>query len=462
MAATHTIETRPLRPLFLSYLFPSLVGMMLMSVNILVDGIFVSQGIGPTALAGINIAVPIFSILLSISLWIGMGGATLYSIALGKSDEEKAKKIFTLSFLSMLVITTAIIVIFLWKMEDIAFLFGANEQTYPFVKDYLFIILAFGIIYTIENLLSIFIRNDGNPKLAMMGLVVTSVINIILNYFFIFVWKQGVQGVALATILSTVVGTMLLCLHFFRKDSRLKFVRNFYNRKDLLKIFGIGLPSFIVEASIAVMIVLYNITFLYYLGTEGVTAYAMVNYIHAVLIMVFYGIGMALQPLTSYHHGAKLLERLNGLLKIGIATGVIAGVVISALALIFPGPIMGMFGGEDASGRALAESGFAYYAIGYIFLGINMVLAEYYQSIEKIRLATMITLVRSILLFIPLLVILPMTLGADLIWWVFPITEGITTILIVAFLYPKYRKNKIKLMNAEIPFVLDKPEVVVK
>lgn len=418
--------------------------MLLMSVNILVDGIFVSQGIGPTALAGINIAVPIFSILLSISLWIGVGGATLYSISLGRGDIRKAQGVFSLSVLMMVIIVSIIIAISLWKMEAISYLFGADAQTYPFVRDYLYIVLVFGMIYTVENLLSIFIRNDGNPKLAMAGLIVTSIVNIILNYLFIFVWSYGVTGVALATVLSTVIGTMILCTHFMSKNSRLKFIWSCWNRQDAWRILGIGLPSFIVEGSLAIMIVLYNVTFLHYFGTVGVMAFAMVNYLHVVLLMVFLGVGMGMQPLVSYHYGARLIDRVKGLLKISLQTGAVIGLGLSLLAMIFPGPILSVFGSESAKGSELAINGFKYFAIGYIFLGINMVLAEFFQAIEKVRIATVIILLRSIILFIPLLIVLPKYFDAQAIWWVFPITEGITTITVGFYFVLKRSKQRSK------------------
>lgn len=438
MTKINAIETKPLRPLFLTYLFPSMIGMLLMSVNILVDGIFVSNGIGPTALAAINIAVPIFSILLSISLWVGVGGATLYSIELGRNDVKKAQRIFTLSFVIMIVVVSLITIALLINMEAVAYLFGANEDTIPYVRDYLFIVLVFGIVYTFENLLSIFIRNDGNPNLAMAGLITTSVINIVLNYVFIFMLDYGVTGVALATVISTLIGTMVLCSHFFLKRNKLKFKLGFFNKRDTKKILAIGLPSFIVEGSFAVMVVLYNITFLRYLGTDGVTAYAMINYIHTVLLMLFIGVGMALQPLVSYHYGAKLMDRVIGLLKIGIITALIMGGLTTLISVVFPSTIMSVFGETTEVVSQLAGSGFAYFATGYLFLAVNMVLAEFFQSIEKIRLATIIILSRSIILFIPLLFILPMLFGATVIWWVFPITEGITAIAITLYLL----KNK--------------------
>ncbi|KOS63157.1 MATE family efflux transporter [Lysinibacillus sp. FJAT-14222] len=437
MTTINPIETRPLKPLFFSYLFPAMIGMLLMSVNILVDGIFVSHGVGPTALAGVNIAVPIFSILLSISLWIGMGGATLFSISLGEGNKKRAHQLFTLAFTTMIVVVLTLVLILLLNLKEVSYIFGASDATYPYVQEYLHVILIFGVFYTIENLLSIFIRNDGNPKLAMMGLITTSVLNIILNYIFIFVLDYGVTGCALATALSTIIGMSVLCLHFFRKQSELKFVRKFFSIADLKKIFAIGLPSFIVEASVAVMVILYNVTFLHYLGSNGVTAYAMVNYIHTVLLTVFLGIGMALQPLVSYHHGARLIERLTALLKIGIATALIMGLSTAIIATLFPSQLIALFGDSTFEIRNIATQGFVHFAIGYVFLGINMVFAEFFQSIEKIRLATTIMLLRSIILFIPALVVLPKLLGPQAIWWTFPVAEGITALLILIFMKRK-------------------------
>ncbi|MFJ7733188.1 MATE family efflux transporter [Lysinibacillus sp. NPDC097231] len=441
MTTINSIETRPLKPLFLSYLFPAMVGMLLMSVNILVDGIFVSHGVGPTALAGVNIAVPIFSILLSISLWIGMGGATLFSISLGEGNKKRAHQLFTLAFTIMIVVVITLILLLLFNLKEISYIFGASDATYPYVQEYLHVILLFGIFYTIENLLSIFIRNDGNPKLAMLGLITTSVLNIVLNYVFIFVLNYGVTGCALATALSTIIGMSVLCLHFFRKQSELKFVSTFFSMADLKKILAIGLPSFIVEASVAVMVILYNVTFLHYLGANGVTAYAMVNYIHTVLLTVFLGIGMALQPLVSYHHGARLVERLTALLKIALATALIFGLLTAIIAMLFPTQLIALFGDSTFEIRSMAAQGFTHFAIGYIFLGINMVFAEFFQSIEKIRLATSIMLLRSIILFIPTLVLLPKILGPQAIWWTFPVAEGITALLI--YLYIRKRSHTI-------------------
>ncbi|MEK4699367.1 MATE family efflux transporter [Solibacillus sp. FSL R7-0668] len=428
-----TLRTTPTKKLFISYLIPSIIGMLLMAVNILVDGIFVSNGVGPEALAGVNIAVPIFSILLSISLWIGMGGATLYSIALGQNNPKKAQSIFTQSFFLATFIVGILVVLSLWKQKELAYLFGASDEIFPYVKDYLQIILIFGIVYVVENILSIFIRNDGNPRLAMIGLGVTSILNIVLNYIFIFMMDMGVKGAAYGTGIATLIGVFVLLMHFFHKESILKFTKLQFEMKTVSEILKIGLPSFIVEASAAVTVIAYNITFMHFVGAIGVTAYAVVNYMHAVFLMLFIGIGAALQPIVSYHYGAKLYSRLQQFLKLGVITGILFGIGIWFVGWKFSETIVALFGEMPEDVLAYTTNGILLYFIGYLFLGFNLVYAEYYQAIKKIKLSSIIIVTRSIILFLPLLWLLPTYFGGDYIWLAFPIAEGLTAIgLIIA------------------------------
>ncbi|MGE7924640.1 MATE family efflux transporter [Viridibacillus arvi] len=429
--STLKLQNNSVPKVFASYLFPSLLGMLLMSINILVDGIFVSNGIGPEALAGVNIAVPIFSILLSISLWIGMGGATLYSISIGQGNIAKARSIFTQSFILAISIVGVLVVFSLWKQQEIAYLFGASDEILPYVEDYLHVILLFGIVYVLENILSIFIRNDGNPKLAMIGLITTSVLNIVFNYIFIFMMDMGVAGAAYATVLSTVVGVIVLLYHFIRKESVLRFVKFTIDYKSMAEILKIGSPSFVVEGSAAIIVVAYNITFSHFVGEIGVTAYAVVNYLHVVFLMVFLGIGAALQPIVSFHFGAKLYRRLQSFLKLGLLTGVGFGAAVLLIGWLFADQMITLFGVKDQEVTAFTKEGISYFFIGYLFLSFNLIMAEYYQSIKRIRLSMFIIMARSLVLFLPLLWLLPNYFGAKYIWLAFPLAEGLTIIALL-------------------------------
>ncbi|MGX9134584.1 MATE family efflux transporter [Rummeliibacillus sp. JY-2-4R] len=436
-----TLRKTPIKKLFFSYLFPSLLGMVLMAINILVDGIFISIGVGEIALAGVNIAVPIFSILLSISLWIGIGGATLYSIEMGKNNYKKAIYIFTQSIMMTIVIVGFIVLGCLWKQEEIAYLFGASPKIFPYVEEYLKIILFFGIVFVLEEFLSIFVRNDGNPKLVMTSLITTSILNIILNYIFIFNLNMGVKGAAYALALSTLAGLIVLLFHFFTKKSNLKFTRYHFDMKLSLEILKIGFPSFITEGTVAIVVVGYNIAFRHFVGEIGVTSYAIVNYLHSVFIMVFTGIGLAIQPIVSFSYGAQLKERLQQVLKLGLQTGIICGLVILLLGWFFDDQLIGLFGVNDQKVIFFTKDGITLFFIGYLFLSFNLIHAEYYQAIKRIRLSMMITIMRSIAFLLPLLYILPSLLNNKSIWLAFTFAEILTTIVIIIYKKSKSTKN---------------------
>lgn len=428
---TLKLRNTPPKKLFLSYLLPSVFGMFLMAINILTDGIFVSHGIGPDALAAVNITVPVYSILFSISLWIGMGGATLYSISLGENNIGKARSIFTQSFVLTIVIVGVLVALSLWKETEMAYLFGANDEILHYVTDYMHVILVFGIIYVLENILSIFIRNDGNPTLAMMGLVTTSVLNIVFNYLFIFVYDFGIKGAAYATIVSTVVGFGVLLTHFLKKDCILAFTKLHFERSIVSEILKIGMPSFIVEGTAAAVIVAYNLTFMHFAGQVGVTSFAVVNYLHTVFLMLFLGVGAAIQPIVSFHYGAALYERLKHFLSLAIKTGIGLGIVVFTVGLLFGNNLISLFGITDEAIVAYTLKGISLFFIGYIFLAYNLIYVEYFQSIKKIRLSILIVLTRSIVLFLPLLWLLPALFGADFIWLAFPIAEVLTVFLLL-------------------------------
>src|SRR5699024_2000112 len=284
--------------------------MALMSVNIVIDGVFVGHGVSSTALAGVNIAAPVFSIILSIALLIGVGGGAVYSMLIGSENLEDAKRIFTTSFGLVTVIVLLITSISLLFLQDLAYFFGANEDTLPYVVKYMKILLLFGLIMAWETSLSVFVRNDGNPNLAMIGLVITSLLNIGLNYYMIFILNLGVTGAALATVIS-VVGLLVLLTHFFRKNSTLAFVKISWNKTAIKQINLIGFPSFLSEIGMGVFTISYNIAIAYYAGTVGLAAFSVLNYLHTFMFLLFMGIGSSIQPMISYFYGANLTGHIK-------------------------------------------------------------------------------------------------------------------------------------------------------
>src|SRR5699024_10898194 len=202
----------------------------------------------------------------------------------GQNNQHRAKEIFTHS-MALVIMTTGLIIVFCLLFEQpLAYLFGANDSIISYVDGYLHIILVFGLIFVLENILSIFIRNDGNPTLAMAGLIVSAIVNIILDYLFIFIFQWGVKGAAYATVIGTFIGLCVLLTHFLTKKNQLRIVKVKVDFPLLLHIFSIGFPSFIVQGSAAVMVIAFNITFSYFVGETGVVAYAVINYMYTVFL----------------------------------------------------------------------------------------------------------------------------------------------------------------------------------
>ncbi|WP_442603213.1 MATE family efflux transporter [Paenibacillus sp. KN14-4R] len=425
------LRTKSIRKLFVSYLVPAVLGMVLMSINIIIDGIMVSRGVGQLGLAGVNVASPVFPIIFAISLWIGMGGATLYSIALGENKIERARHIFTQSITLAVVVVGILMVVCLWNIEGLAYLFGANEVILPYTLEYLKVLLMFGVIYVLENVLSIFIRNDGNPRLAMTGLIITAILNIIFNYVFIFIFHWGVRGSALGTILSAAIGFLVLLTHFFKKDSLLKWTKLRFDWAIVKDIMTIGFPSFVTEMSVAIVTVGYNVAFIKHAGEIGVAGFAIVNNIHTMALLVFFGVGAALQPIVSYHFGAELFDRMKAALRLAVKTAVVCGIIAVVLGFICAKYIVMLFDIQSQQLLDFTVKGIGLFFIQYIFLGFNIVYAEYFQSIRQTKRSTFIILSRGLLLVFPLLWILPNFLGVNGIWLVPVTAEALTMIMIL-------------------------------
>jgi len=436
------LREQPIRRIFFKYLIPSTLGLILLSINIVIDGIFIGHGVGPDGLAAVNIAVPIYSFFYGIALWVGIGGATFYSMYIGQGDVDKAKRIFSLSFAVAISATILVSVISLLFMKPMAYFFGANDVIIDFVLDYMFVILVFGIVFVLESMLSVFIRNDGNPLLAMTALIIAAVGNIILNYLFIFVFGWGVKGAAYATVLATFIAFLVMLAHFFLKRSTLSFVRIKWEGMSLRHIVTVGFPSFVSEVSIALVTFGYNISFMKIAGEMGVAAFSIVNYLHAMAALMFIGIGSALQPLVSFYYGAKLYDRMRESLRFAVVTAVVFGLISFLVGIFFAGPLTLLFNATEVTLYSMTVNGIYLFFINYIFLGFNVVYATYYQSIGEVKLALIITVARSIVFVIIFLLVLPVFFGVSGIWLAVPLAEGITVLLV---LYVRKRNLKMEL-----------------
>ncbi|KGX91056.1 multidrug transporter MatE [Pontibacillus halophilus JSM 076056 = DSM 19796] len=429
MNETHDLlRNQPVRRVFFHYFIPSLFGLMLMSVNILIDGIFVGNGVGSVALGSVNLAMPVFSLLLSISLWIGIGGGTLYSMHVGSGADTEARSVFSLSVFTTVVLVLLIGGVGYFNVGEIAGILGANEDTLPYVIDYLAIMFLFGWLMALQQLISIFVRNDGSPRLSMISLAVTAVSNIGLNYYMIFVLELGVKGAAIGTVIAEGIGLLVILTHFMKKGTKLRAFAFRWSWKSLRSIFSIGFPSYLAEMGMLVFVTGYNLAVVGLAGTEGVAAFSVINYLHGFMFLSFFGIESALQPMISFYYGARQSDRIKRSVEIGERAALILGVSLFAIGLLAAPLLITLFGLESQAIKDLAIQGIRLFFIAYLFMGFNFIYMTYFQSIGQIRPSIFIIVLRSFILMLFFLWILPKGFGISGVWLSVPVAEALVAI----------------------------------
>lgn len=433
MMTTNILETQTVKKSFFQYLIPSLIGMSLMSVNIIIDGVFVGHGVGPAALASVNIATPMYSVFLSIGLLIGIGGGALYSMAMGQGKQQTAQEIFTNSFKIATIITILVSVVSYLFLDQIVTLFGANADTMTYVKEYIIVLLIFSLFMAWESVLSVFVRNDGSPNLAMAGLAVTAVVNIVLDYWMIFILKWEVLGAALASVIAIVVGLLVLLTHFWSKRNQLKFISNKLKLKEISRIVTVGFPSFLSEAGLAVFIIGYNVVMAIYAGTTGLAAFSVINYLHFFMFLVFEGIGAAIQPMLSYYYGASGFNRMKASVQLAEKSALFFGVLSLLIGFVAAPHLVALFGVTSTEIVDLAVIGIRIFFVSYLFMGFNFIYMTYFQSIGYMKPAIWITLFRHFIIFIPVLIVLPLLFDVIGIWLVLPVSEFIMTLVLLIY-----------------------------
>lgn len=441
MSSLAAIKHRHPLLVFAKYAIPSMFGMMLMALNVVMDGVFVGHALGATALAAVNIVIPVYSFYVAMSLWIGVGATTRYSRAMGAGDTQTARRIFTQAVMLLLAVSVVVSTVLGMFGDKLLAMLGANAEITPMAAEYLHIFLLFGFVLTLENMLSLFVRNDGSPVLAMVALIVTASVNIILNYYFLFVLNWGIMAAALGLIISAAVGILVMLTHFLHKNNNLKLTFSFGSVWYFRSFFYIGFPSFLAEMGISVFTIAYNIAIVSVAGTMGAAAFSIVNYTHSIALLLFLGLSSATQPLISYYQGAKMPKQQWQIVKYGIVSSLVIGVLIIGVGRMFTTQIIGLFGQFTPELIALATESIRLFFIAYLFMGTNFVLITFMQTSGRVNFAIFITAIREFVLVVLFLVILTPLFGTSGVWLAVPIAEGIICLLLCVYLLKGKRQH---------------------
>jgi putative MATE family efflux protein len=425
--------------IFFKYLITSTAGMLMVSLYILFDTIFVGQGLGKEGLAALNISIPVYNLIFGTGILIGTGTATIMSISLGKGNQKKAQAAFNHSIVLGLGIGLIYTVLGLTFLEPLAILLGAGEESLPMVKEYLGVIIAFSWSFLMVYNLSNVVRNDHGPKRVMIAMGAGGITNVIFDYIFIFPMNMGMRGAAIATVMSSLASLIILALHFYKGNSMFK-ITSLKLQWSLIKGIGaIGVGSFIIEISSGLVIFLFNRELLKLIGDIGVSAYSIIANISLMCVAVFTGIAQGMQPISSINYGAKKLDRVYAVRKLGLAAAIAVGAFFLAFGLTMPRLIVSMFTSETGEIVNITVEGIRYYFIAFPIMGINIIMGSYFQSIGKAKYSTTISLCRGIIFTIVGLKILSYMLGVTGVWVTVPVAE-VGTLIIVAMILLRKKK----------------------
>ena len=414
---------------FFKYAIPSSLAMFISSLYTVVDGIFVGQGVGDSALAAVNIVLPFTVMLFGLASMFAIGGGALVSKNIGANNVEKAVNIFRQVFKSLLIFSLVISIICVLFTSQIVTILGATEVLKPLAVDY----LRFYAIFCIPNLIGIvlnsFVRNDGRPKLAMVSTISGAITNIILDYVFIFQLSMGIKGAAIATGLGQIVTVSILLPHFIMKKGYLSFGNVEISFKTIKEFCTIGFPSFFAQGSYSIIVLLHNIALVNYVGEIGISAYSILNYLTTNIYMVLYGITLGVQPLVSYNYGKKDGEKMLGFFKITSISNILITAFFVVISFVF-GPVLISIFTSDGQIVELAYNALKIACLSYFAVGLNLNNLVYYQAIEIPKYSNLSCILRSVVYLPICLFVLGRFFGVNGIWVSAIISETLTFITI--------------------------------
>lgn len=414
------------------YCLPAVVGMLVMSLYNIVDRIFIGQGVGPEAIAGLAITFPVMNLSAALGVLVGAGGSARISILLGAGDREGARKVLGNALVLLAVIILCYLTAFAIFIDDILIAFGASDVTLPYARDFMLYILPGMFMTNFAFTFNNFMRVTGYPVKAMVTMFIGAGVNVMLAPLFIFVLGWGIKGAAIATDISMAVSAVFVMAHFFNSSNNLYFekVRRMYtlSLKVVGSIVGVGAAPSLVNAAACFINVIINKTLYQYGGDIAVGAAGIFTSYTSLMTMVVVGICQGMQPIVGYNYGAGLYHRLRSTYWLAVGVSTLIVTVGQLGGLLFPGAIARAFttdpGLIEVTSTCLSNSLLAFTVVGF-----QVVSTTLFQSLGKAAASIFLSLARQVLFLIPLLLFLPPRFGLVGIWWSFPMSDLLATVV---------------------------------
>lgn len=442
------ILTDKVKTVYFKYLAAAFGSTLISSIYGIVDMAMVGQYHGPDGSAALAVFAPLWNIIYSFGLLAGIGGSVLFSTVRGgnKADAKSPNEYFTVSLLCGAFLAVFAWILVLFFNEPLLIFFGADEKLLPLAQRYLLPVKFTVPFFVFNQLLAAFLRNDGDPALATAAVLSGGIFNIFGDWFFVFVLDLGILGAGIATAIGSVISLFIMLTHFLRKRNTLHPVKPIKLLHKLRRIVITGFPTCITDITMGVLTMLFNRQIMKYLGTDALAVYGIIVNISTFVQCCAYSIGQASQPIFSANFGAKNSGRIRECLKYALYTAAGFGVFWTALSLAVPNMYVHIFMSPTSEVLNIAPSIIRAYSLSFLILPLNVFSTYYFQALMKPNTAFIVSIARGCVISGALILLLPVTLGKNSLWYSMLVTEFVVAVFVVLQIIKSIRKD-IVLLN---------------
>lgn len=417
---------------FLKYAALNITGMLGISFYILADTYFIANGIGADGLSALNLAIPIYSFVHGFGLMLGTGGSTKYIIAKCQGEHVRADTIYTNSIQLGLIISLLFIFCGLFGSHALTTLLKADEALFGMTNTYLKVILLFAPFFITNEQLLAYVRSDGNPSLAMTAMVSGSIANIILDYLFIYSFRMGIWGAVLATGIAPIISMIVLSRHVKKESCGFRFIHSPIQCQTAKDVTILGIPSLIAEISTGIVMILFNLLIMQQAGNAGIAAYGIIANIALVTTAIFTGLAQGTQPLISQAHSTNNRELLQKYIRYAFVSGGALSLILYGLLFSYSAPITALFNNEaHHTLQTLGEKGMQLYFTTLPLTAFNIIICTIFTAAERPLPAHIISLLRGLVVILPLSLWMSLQFGLQGIWLTVTTTEFFTAIIAI-------------------------------
>lgn len=418
-----------IKPLYLKYLATAFGSALITSIYSIVDMAMVGQYQGPDGTAALAVVAPIWNIIFSLGLLMGIGGSIIFSTLKGKSDRtsKNENEYFTTAFIGSVILSFIVWILIVFFDEEMFIFFGAKSTLLELAKTYIIPIKFVLPCFLFTQMLAAFLRNDANPTLATIGVLAGGVFNIIGDYVFVFVFDMGIFGAGLATAMGSVISCVIMITHFFTKQNSLAFVRTYNIVHKMKRICITGFPTFFIDVAMGILTILFNRQIMKYLGVEALSVYGIIVNVSTFVQCCAYSVGQASQPIISINFGARQGKRIKETLKYALYTVAFFSIFWTVLSLVIPNMFVGIFMTPTKEILEIAPAIIRCYGLSFILLPFNIFSTYYFQALLKPKASFIVSVARGLVISGVLIYLLPI-IKADFIWFTMPITEIIVAV----------------------------------